>query len=598
MSVKRLILLGIVVAALAVYYNIKEVKIAGEKRKAEELKAKIFPTSKDDIAEYRLVFQDKTVRVAKTEKGWKLLEPLVDKGDQMTLDNMAANLTSSITLRVLKEETSEKDLEEYGLDKPYMETFAKLADGSVVGPALMGDMSPFGGYVYMRKPGDKNIYLANALFRKGLDKSLYELRDKIVLHFDEKMLKEIVLAAPGERVKAVKDERGMWSIAHPKELPVDYEVMKNMFLALRDGRIKRFVEEEAESLEPYGLKVPAYRYTFSPLDDGSTATLLIGKSLEMGEGVYAKYQNSPKVFALGGELWDKLPKSLYGFRRKHIISFSNRDIRKIEIEQKGLKLVSERNEEDEWSITSPRKLEGGYYEIHSYMYAVKDIEALRFIQGSSDNAPEYGFQPPFLTVKLWPENAQKPISLVLGGKVKGGEGRYARADSVEELVVISDEAAGKLLADLNALRDKNITSFEEKAVNKVVVKFPEVSPFVLVREREGEDKWRLVEPVDTKVDFLRVKSTIWRLEALKYNEIITEEAEYDEAQYGFDKPSVKVTLWGVDEGKPLDIVTLGNPALKKDNVYVRAKSRPGVYTTDSDLLDRIPATVEELKRKM
>ncbi len=598
MSVKRLILLGIVVAALAFYYNIKEVKIAGEKRKAEELKAKIFPHSKDDIAGYRLVFRDKTVRVAKVGKGWKLLEPLEDDGDQMTLDNMAANLTNSITLRVLKEDVSEKDLKEYGLDRPFMEVYAKLADGSKEGPVLMGDMSPFGGYVYMRKPGDKSIYLANALFRKGLDKSLYEMRDKIVLHSSEKILEEIELSASGRRVKAVKDERGIWSIARPKELSVDSKVMKNMFAALRGQKIIKFIAEEPENLAPYGLDVPTYRYTFSPLNDGLSATLLIGKPLEGEEGVYAKYQDSPKVFALGNELWEKMPRSLYEFRKKRFITFSNGDIRKIEIESKGVKLVVELGEDDEWVITSPREMKGGYYEINNYMYVIKDMEALRFIGDRRDEAPEYGFRPPFLTVKLWPENAQKPISMMLGGKTGGGKGRYARADSVEELVVISDEIVGKLLVDINALRDKNITSFEEPEVKKMVVKFQDESPFVIVREREGEDKWRLVEPVETKVDFLRVKSIIWRLEALRYNEIIIEEAEYDEAQYGFDKPSVKITLWGDDEDKPLDIVTLGNPAIKKDNIYVRIKSRSGVYTTDSDLLDRIPKTVEELKQKM
>jgi hypothetical protein len=499
-------------------------------------------------------------------------------------------------LRTLKENATDDELQEYGLDKPCMKVFVKLKDGKEEGPVLMGDKSPFGGYVYMRKTGDKAIYLANVLFRKGLDKPLYKLRDKTILHTDQSKLNEVELKTAGGRVKVIKEKKGKWRIEEPRSLKADGEAINKMLTAIRDSSIKKFFAEEPKSFKPYGLDKPEYQYTFSSLKDGSTETLLIGKPVEGADLIYARYGSASKVFALGKDLWAKMRKSLYDLRYKKVLTFTRDDIKKIEIDMKGVRLVSERGKDKEWLITSPRKLKGDYYEINGYLGTLKSIEATRFLGARLDNASSYGFKFPIVTVRLWPENAKKPITLTVGKEVEGNRGRYALSDSVDELVTISDKAVKKLMVDINDFRDRVITSFKEESVKKMVVKFRDKPSMIL--ERIGKDEWKLVEPVVTKVNSLRAKSILWRLEALRFNDIISEAPVKEEARYGFDNPSARVALWGKDESRPLEVVTIGGPAIKKANVYVRVSSRPGVYPTDADLLDRIPKNVEEFKRKL
>jgi hypothetical protein len=184
---------------------------------------------------------------------------------------------------------------------------------------------------------------------------------------------------------------------------------------------------------------------------------------------------------------------------------------------------------------------------------------------------------------------------MVGAKIDGYMGRYAMADSNPDIFIVPDEMVKKLNIRFFDVRDKTIPSFQEEMVKKMMIELPGNAPFVLVRK--GEEKWRLQEPVRSKTDTLRVKSLIWRLVALRYEEIISKNSENDEL-YGFDKPNAKVTLWGEDESRPLEIFFLGKSTMKEKYIYIRIHSKPGVFTTEADILDKIPDSVEKLKSKL
>ena len=108
-------------------------------------------------------------------------------------------------------------------------------------------------------------------------------------------------------------------------------------------------------------------------------------------------------------------------------------------------------------------------------------------------------------------------------------------------------------------------------------------------ERSSPLEWKMVEPRRGAARSGRVEDLLLTVAALRWNDIIGDRA--DAKRYGFDAPSLEVTLFG-DKGAELAALTIGKR--EGGQFYVRTKA-PTVYTVDTTRLGALPKIPDDLQ---
>src|SRR5579884_2163330 len=112
-----------------------------------------------------------------------------------------------------------------------------------------------------------------------------------------------------------------WRMTQPKTYPVDTDSVNSFLSSVSSVDADSVVEEKPADIAQFGLTQPSVTLTLT-LKDGKTRTLLLGDDAPTGSGVYAKTENSPKVYALASYTKTSLDKGVNDFRDKRLLTFN------------------------------------------------------------------------------------------------------------------------------------------------------------------------------------------------------------------------------------------------------------------------------------
>jgi hypothetical protein len=128
---------------------------------------------------------------------------------------------------------------------------------------------------------------------------------------------------------------------------------------------------------------------------------------------------------------------------------------------------------------------------------------------------------------------------------------------------------------------------EPKEVKRLRVKAGGES---MLLERSDTD-WRVVEPSKGAAKSARVDDILFMLRGLRWKEIVAPSAD-DAARWGFDNPTLEVTLFKAD-GAELATVVIGKR--EGEQAWVRTKAQPTVYAIDAKQLGAVLKLPDDLK---
>ena len=205
--------------------------------------------------------------------------------------------------RILEE--NPKDLAPYGLDKPKSRVVMTLTDGSTL-ELLGGDMAPTKNAYYAMKKGDNKIYTVSPYPGERLYLKWGDLRDKKLPSFDPKEVMHIRVVSGNTKIEVEKKEDddvfvssfSTHVLTSPYKLKraVDPETFQVLLHAVRELKIRSFVEDQPASLAPYGLDKPAFDVYVQA--GNMSLHILLGKANERLNEVYAKLDSEPAVFTI------------------------------------------------------------------------------------------------------------------------------------------------------------------------------------------------------------------------------------------------------------------------------------------------------------
>ncbi|NOX88567.1 MAG: DUF4340 domain-containing protein, partial [Calditrichaeota bacterium] len=308
---RNTIILIIVAIALGAYVYFYEIKGGEQREKEKAIAEKLFNVKKDSIDHIIIEQNGKTFEFKKTEDTWNILQPVKTMADESPVNSLLYSLTNTKKIRTFKAASNE--LGSYGLGERSIKV--KFSGKGMDEKWLkIGDKTAVGSNVYVTK-NDSEIVIVASTVKNNTDKSLFDWRDKKVIHFKSEKIKEFTLKNPYGKFRFVK-EGSDWKITEPVETAGENSTINAVLNKLRYGRIKSVAAENPKNLSRYGLSNPAYRIElFSGVEK---AKLGVSFSKLRGNKAYGKDDSRPHIFEVDSFFVKPFKKKLFDFRDKKI----------------------------------------------------------------------------------------------------------------------------------------------------------------------------------------------------------------------------------------------------------------------------------------
>ncbi|TMB28489.1 MAG: DUF4340 domain-containing protein, partial [Deltaproteobacteria bacterium] len=321
-----LLLLAGGIAGLALWAGKDEQKKAEAKEKSE----KLFDFDKAHVKELRLSKEGQlAMRLTKSEKAWKLVQPVEAEGDDSAVDSL---LTSLSALKQKKDLAEEKDLKAYGLDQPKLEVRIQLDDGKEQGLQI-GTDNTFDNTLFAKKLGDGTVRVIDGYQKNTFDKTAFDLRDKKVAHLDDSAEVRRIEVTGVKAPYTLEKDGTTWKV---NGAPADGPAADRVAGALKSLRATAIASETAASLKEFGLDKPkaTARLTVGAGKDTYTRAVLVGqtKGSATPQKTYAKRDESSVVYEVDKQIVSDLEKEPFDLQNKELVKLDREAVRKVVFE--------------------------------------------------------------------------------------------------------------------------------------------------------------------------------------------------------------------------------------------------------------------------
>jgi len=543
----------VVVAILLVlvggYYVVDVEYLGPRQEKREQAKNRVWVVEDKSVEELVVKRPADTLRLRRLGDGWQMLEPVSGTGAKGSIDSAVSDIVNA---RMDREITATPGaLAEYGLDKPAAE-------------------------ITLRAKGTAELILRDAT------QAASEFRDRTVLAFDRKDVTGLELVTREDTIDLARGDPRQWRITKPVTLPADADVVTEFIDKLQFGRVKEFVAEKPPSLAAYGLDRPVrVELWLGSGKDRTSKALLFGRVAAEKKGVYALRPGETSVLLVDQAVWDQLPKNVAALRDKTVVAFDRDKLTRLAFESpKGTVALARQG--DQWRITAPQALPADGPVVSGLLFQLREAKAQAFLPGVHFT--------PTVKVSLWEGETKTPriVALAPSTETRGGQpSAYAELLGQGPPVLVEARLLSTLSKSAAELRDHSLFGgLETKQVTRIrVSRGGRTAMF----ERSSPLEWKMVEPRRGAARSGRVEDLLLTVAALRWNDIIGDGA--DAKRYGFDAPSLEVTLFG-DKGAELAALTIGKR--EGGQFYVRTKA-PTVYTVDTTRLGALPKIPDDLQ---
>ncbi len=381
-----------------------------EERK-EKFEGKLLTFSSSDINKVELKRGSELIIFEKKDDSWEITSPLKTKADKYTVDRLVEDFSDLKIER--KVEENAKDLKKYGLEPPHriLKLFKK--DGSSV-TVHVGIENPIDGALYAKKPEENTVYLIPSFLKSGLDKTLFDFRNKKIFEFEKDKVSRVVWESEGKIWKAYKKE-DEWFLDEPVKALADKGKIDDILYSITGAEAKGFAIEDykEEQLKDYALDKPKIKIK---IEDDKNIEISVGVKEEKDKkNVYALSSLSRIIAELPETFLSEIDKKPEDMREKSVAVFWSFDVQKFSIIKEGEEYLFEKDKQDRWEMTKPNKKEVEGTKINDFLRKIEDLEAKEFIDNPK-SMKDYGLEKPSIQFKITTKERgkEKLIEIMVG----------------------------------------------------------------------------------------------------------------------------------------------------------------------------------------
>ena len=398
--------------------------------------------------------------VVRSGNDWTIVRPSTAPADRQAIQEFLKSLDQVQTNIYLTPQTAPDS----GLDKPAL--VLKLwqvrdprdpAGSASIDPDREPDLTlQFGRLdaarktLYARIPGDPTILALPDSVNGFLPRSQLAFRDRQILAGSTDQIERLkfsglgrktTLHAPIFKLDPLKNAPIGWWMVEPVAAPADSQSVGRLLKLLAHLRAETLVSERSEDLEKYGLKSPAFTFTWSnrpgfsmvpekprPGHSSETInledhTLLIGANVPGRANTrYAKVADNPLIFTLGPEAIEVLDSEWHD---RQVLSFDAKHVRKIQLDwpERGFSLNSIQDAGNrKWSLEGPiEAAEFDLARVNPLLEATSKLATTRFLQYEGEIHKAAKLEPARLSIRLDLLDGSPVRTLRIGGLARPGQ---------------------------------------------------------------------------------------------------------------------------------------------------------------------------------
>jgi hypothetical protein len=430
----------VVFLAIGSYVYFYEMK-GGEKRAAEkEASEKLVEIDKDSLS--ALYLSGPGISLKKNSGKWTIVEPVQALSDESAITGIITSLESAKREREFDEAPSA--YASYGLGPTAPAIILTSADKTDT--VVVGDKNPTSSSAYVRVNHDPKIYLTAAGVATNAQKTLFDLRDKSVMVFEVNDATSMKLKSPKITFEARKED-GKWRLKQPIQALADESKITQLLNRVRNGRIKRFVEEETTNVKPYGLDKPLYEMEVRYGGDNAIKTLRVGKA---DKDIYhAQDSSRPPVFTIDSSLVRDFNVKLLDIRERRLTDFQSYEADEFTLEYSGESITCKKDTTGTWRFASPDTHKVKSWKASDLLGAVSGLRAESFVEDAAKGA----IDKPRAKIAIKKKGAE--VANLTIGKEQG-DMVYAKGSLQPAVAMIKKADADKLFVSKKDLAEEEV----------------------------------------------------------------------------------------------------------------------------------------------
>ena len=441
MKSRQIIIYLIVFMALGLFYYLYDVRLSEKRQLLQEAANRIFDLEFEKVQNIKLISNGTTFLIVRdTPNQWRLTQPIETTADRWEVEGMIRQVINGKKDRAFK--VSPDQLADYGLDQPSLEL--TLADGpqNLAPPLTIGDQNPTGLLYYARLGQDNEIFTIAASLRDGLDKRLFDLRDKSLILADAEDMDGLRLRG---RDTIVLEKKGIrrWAVVKPEPGPADNDTVQRLIYQGLKKDVRKFVPPGQED-EDFGFDRPRIQIEILS-QDRTVAELVVGRAAKPQEidqdvssdnpsAYWARSSERREWMLIDPETADLLDLAYSDVKDRHVLDLDRRSLDGLEIIAPGVTMKIKKTK-NIWEVVDPADAATQDRDIEALLRSLENLKYEQILDAKPETVKKHGLDEPDIIITMTgPENTTRRLAI----SARSTEDRLAAARFENGPVVMVD----------------------------------------------------------------------------------------------------------------------------------------------------------------
>ena len=419
--------------------------------------------STDDLRNKRILHLDKDLvkkvtvekrgggklALGESESTWQIEMPLAVPADRDSVDKLLESLENARAEGFIDTVSSE-DLKRYGLEQPALTVKLFEGEGGPVHLLHVGEQDSEGNY-YARREGQENVFLVEEELVERLKSEPDRFRHRSLVSKPKESISRLTLITPQEKVTAVKDTAGDWSLTEPEKARADDSMIDGLLWDLKDLKANRFIQSPSRAVRG-AFRTPFLEIVFCDEEGEKRLSFARLSHLARDSLVYVKSSQFEDLVAVDSIEASRLVKAFHDLRYKKILDFDTGDITRIALEFPSQRIELEKHGE-EWSVTVPEKAQARRWKVQNLLWDLSDLVFTRIVSESGSDRANLGFTSPNLNVALWQKDSLA-AAVTFADSIPDSDEVYLRADGDPKIYGVEKSVFRGIPATLEELKEE------------------------------------------------------------------------------------------------------------------------------------------------
>ena len=424
------------------------------------------------------------------------------------------------------------------------------------------------------------LYLYSVEFPAKESEEHEAMLKKKVLSLDEQAFTSFTFKTDREELAFEHSKDKGWTLTAPLKTDADQRAVQDLIRAIATGSVQRVVEENPNTLIPFGLEKPVA--TIAITTPTGQETLSIGDSGPLSSTLYVLRRSDNKVLLTDLAPKDFVNKTLMSFRRKDILRIAQGEIDRLRLTYPTTEIVLYRvsdKPKPKWKIRYPVEAEADLNEVRMTLFRLEDFKAMGMIDPGPDRDQiAEKLTAPMVKITLHQSDGDQTVRLYQPDPASGEA--IAETTPEDPLFRVNPAFIKDFTKELYNFQDKRLLGVDSGDIAVLTVK-TRAEQFALINQN-GE--WVLEDHPTEKVNQQAAALFVSRVADVPAEGRVVKQAG-PLAPYGLVSPAAEFVARGMD-GKLAGKLSIGDQS--SGLAYAMGSRLQGVYQIRADLLSQIP----------